>query len=1008
MQKVYTLLLLLFACFSQAFAQTVVTIQDGDLVGDTEYNWTNDNIYLLDGYVFLEAGGVLNIEKGTVIKGKSEPTTGESASALIITVGAQIFANGSATQPIIFTAEIDDTNDPNDLEAIDRGLWGGLILLGDATIARPGGTDNIEGIPADQDRARYGGTNDTDNSGTLRYISIRHGGDVISNGDEINGLTLGGVGSGTTLEYIEVFANDDDGIEWFGGTASVKYASVAFCKDDSYDYDFGWRGKGQFWFTILDTDICGRGGEHDGATPDDQLPFSKPTIFNTTYIGPGVNATPDGDGGDIGIILRDNAGGLYNNSIITEFAGIGLAVEDKSGDIDSYGYLLSGDLAFNNCVWWDFFAGNDPNDFAKLVDTDGVELANSGDLVSTLLNSGNEVFTPNLGGISRTPNGGLDPRPNGDSDVLTGGVIPSDPFFDQVTYRGAFSNQNNWLLGWTALDEYGYLGDLATPQTTDCSNPIVIRDGDLLGNQTYEWTNDNCYLLDGYVFLEAGGVLNIEPGTVIKGKSEPTTGESASALIITVGAQIFAEGAPDNPIIFTAEIDDVEDPNDLESIDRGLWGGLIVLGDATVARPGGTDNIEGIPADQERARYGGSDDTDNSGIIRYVSIRHGGDVISNGDEINGLTLGGVGSGTTIEYVEVFANDDDGIEWFGGTVDVRYASVAFCKDDSYDYDFGWRGRGQYWFTILGTDICGRGGEHDGASPDDQLPFSKPTISNATYIGPGVDATPDGDGGDIGIILRDNAGGLYYNSIISEYPGIGLAVEDKSGDVDSYGYLLSGDLAFTNCLWWDFFVGNDPNDFARLVDTDGVELANSGDLVTTLVADGNTAENPLFYGVSREPDGGLDPRPSLYGPAYSGAATVGDAFFDDVDFRGAFNPNGNLWLLNWTALDEYGYIGNLVSTDDIVKESNGIAFEAPVPTPSSYEASVNFELPVSAEVNMTVVDIAGRQMKTVLNNQKFVAGQHQHTFSVQDLANGTYFLVFQVEGAVLTHKLIVTRN
>ncbi|PHN07719.1 hypothetical protein CRP01_05510 [Flavilitoribacter nigricans DSM 23189 = NBRC 102662] len=978
-------------------------------MGNQVYNWTSNNTYILDGYVFLEAGGVLNIEAGTVIKGKAETTTGDASSALIITVGAQIYAMGTADNPIIFTAEDDDLEDSTDLLASDRGFWGGLILLGDAVIARPGGTDNIEGIPADQERARYGGTDNADNSGILRHISIRHGGDILDNGSEINGLTLGGVGNGTLIEYVEVFANDDDGIEFFGGTVDVKYATVAFCKDDGFDYDYGWRGRGQYWFSIHDSDLAGRGGEMDGASPDGQSPYAKPTIYNATYIGSGINSTPGEEGNDIGLLFRDNAGGLHYNSIITDFPNLALAIEDRTDtEQDAYNNLTQDSLALINNIWWAFGAGNTLEDVATLVDNGEIPLDDDKDLFSILTNSGNTLENPFLAGISRLTDGGLDPRPNGGSPALSGGSIPQDPFFDQITFRGAFNNQNNWLTGWTALDEYGYLGDLVIEQTTDCSNPIVIKDSDLVGGQTYNWTSDNCYLLDGYVFLEAGGVLNIEPGTVIKGKAETTTGDASSALIITVGAQIYAEGAPDNPIIFTAEDDDLDDDTDLFASDRGFWGGLILLGDAVIARPGGTDNIEGIPADQERARYGGTDNEDNSGVLRYISIRHGGDILDNGSEINGLTLGGVGSGTIIEYVEVFANDDDGIEFFGGTVDVKHAIVAFCKDDGFDYDYGWRGRGQFWFSIHDTDLAGRSAEMDGASPDGQAPYAKPTISNATYIGSGVSATPGEEGNDIGLLFRDNAGGFYYNSIFTDYPNLGLAIEDRlDTEEDAYNNFAQDSLALINNIWWNFGAGTELADFVTLVDNGEVPLDDDKDLVATLVADGNQSVDPLLGGISRDTDMGLDPRPAD-GPAIGNAISLDDPFFTPVNYHGAFDPAAALWANNWTAIYAYGYIGDILSsTEDRVKIEEGLTFEAPVPNPASFETSLKFSLDQSDNINLYIVDLNGRLIRTELANHYFGTGEHQYTFDVSNLAMGTYFVIMQNSNTVLTHKMIVTR-
>jgi hypothetical protein len=281
----------------------------------------------------------------------------------------------------------------------------------------------------------------------------------------------------------------------------------------------------------------------------------------------------------------------------------------------------------------------------------------------------------------------------------------------------------------------------------------VVVTNDITSDET--WTSDNEYILDGLIFVDSLSTLTIEPGTVIKGRlqSNITTGDGASALIIRRGAKIYAEGTPESPIIFTSELDDVTVPDDLLLTDRGLWGGLIILGRAVTNQPTTENQIEGIP-NNFNARYGGNDDADNSGVVRYVSIRHGGFSISGvpGDEINGLTMGAVGSGTTIEYVEVFANLDDGYEWFGGTVNTKYLAAIMCADDAFDYDQGYRGKNQFWFALQPDDESGRGGEHDGGDDDETgTPYSMPLISNATYIGSGASST--GVGGD------GNAGGKY---------------------------------------------------------------------------------------------------------------------------------------------------------------------------------------------------------------------------------------------------------
>ena len=545
---------------------------------------------------------------------------------------------------------------------------------------------------------------------------------------------------------------------------NVSHASVAFCGDDGMDYDLGWRGKGQFWFVIQEPSNplgTGRAGEHDGAIPDTEEPFSQPTIYNATYIGIGEDATADdGDAADadpksaFSVVLRDNAGGYYYNSIFTDYNDAAIGIEQRDNDNpDSYDRLIAGDLAFENNLFSNFGAGDEAEDiFAAINDDDEIIEGAASDTVAARLGAANEIGEPGIAGISRTNDGGLDPRINADGMALSGGVPSDDEYFAQVTYRGAFGNSGNWLEGWTALSQDGYLGNLVTPVSNNAENCITISDDDLNGDSTYNWTSANCYNLDGLVYLEEDGVLNIEAGTIIRGLNvnSISTGDNASALIISRGAQIFATGTADQPIIFTSENDDVEDSGDLTETDRGLWGGLIVLGNAPITFEDDENGIEGIASNEERARYGGDDPEDNSGVINYISIRHGGFALSSGNEINGLTLGGVGSETEIDYVEVFANLDDGIEWFGGTVRVDHAAVSYCGDDGMDYDLGWLGGGQYWFVLQGPNDplgTGRAGEHDGASPDAAMPFSQPTIYNATYIGIGSDETADdGDAAD----------------------------------------------------------------------------------------------------------------------------------------------------------------------------------------------------------------------------------------------------------------------
>ncbi|MCB9081180.1 MAG: T9SS type A sorting domain-containing protein [Lewinellaceae bacterium] len=989
---------LLLCCLSTwSYAQTEVTIKDADLQGNQTYSWTNDKVYLLDGYVFLEAGSKLTIQAGTVIKGINTPTNGvDKASALIITRGAQIFAEGTKDAPIIFTAELDDVTDPTDLTAADKGLWGGVIILGNGIVGEDGGFDNIEGIPADEGRAQYGGDQADDNSGIIRYVSIRHGGAALQADNEINGLTLGGVGSATQIDHIEVFANEDDGIEWFGGNVDVKYAVTAFCGDDGFDYDESWAGRGQFWFYIQEPDNGNNGGEHDGSEKTDLTPKSFPTIYNATYIGSGAAGQFAASNA---MDIRADAAVIYGNSIFTDFGNAGLRLRNRSNGDSYYRYVTTGETKFINNLWFGFGAGNTPDKFIQLYDNTNAATPGTLDAILALIVAqGNQVSDPLLAGISRQPNGGLDPRPSAGSPALSGVAAATDSWFDAVTYRGAFG-YTNWAAGWTALGQYGYFGDLIP------GGDIVIKDSDLVGNTNYEWTPNNTYFLDGYVFLEAGSKLTIQAGTVIKGINTPTNGvDKASALIITRGAQIFAEGTKDAPIIFTAELDDVTDPTDLTAADKGLWGGVIILGNGIVGEDGGFDNIEGIPADEGRAQYGGDQADDNSGIIRYVSIRHGGAALQADNEINGLTLGGVGSATQIDHIEVFANEDDGIEWFGGNVDVKYAVTAFCGDDGFDYDESWAGRGQFWFYIQEPDNGNNGGEHDGSEKTDLTPKSFPTIYNATYIGSGAAGQFAASNA---MDIRADAAVIYGNSIFTDFGNAGLRLRNRSNGDSYYRYVTTGETKFLNNLWFGFGAGNTPDKFIQLYDNTNAATPGTLDAILALiVAQGNQVSDPLLAGISRQPNGGLDPRPSAGSPALSGAAAATDSWFDAVTYRGAFSNTEN-WAAMWTALAEYGFFGDLVVTNTIELDQNsrGVRLASPAPNPAVNEAYVDLQLPGASEVAVLVYDLGGR----LIDQQqlgRLAAGENRFFLNVQQYQSGMYILAVKTQYGVVTRKFAVT--
>lgn len=970
-----------------------ITITDADLGAET-YNWTSDNEYLLDGYVFLDAGGTLNIEAGTIIKGIGVPTTGDNSSALIISKGAKIYAIGSAEAPIIFTAELDDVNDASDLTSAEKGLWGGVILLGDAVVGVNAGTQNIEGIPSTEGRAAYGGTNNADDSGVLKYVSIRHGGSKLEANNELNGLTLGGVGSGTEIDYIEVYANLDDGIEWFGGTVSVKHAVVSFCGDDSYDYDQSWDGKGQFWLTLQDN-LSNRAGEWDGSESADLQPKASPTLANLTFIGAGAEST--NEDGNNAMAIRDDGSVKVYNSIFTSFADQAIKLDNDADGTDlisdSYDRFLIGDLTFTNNIFNDFGPGST---FDDIVDTDGGDNAL---LVAHLMDNGSVIVDPILAGISRTTDGGLDPRLNAESPALTGAILLEDDFFDPVLYRGAFGNNDNWADGWTALSSNGFFGDLVTPIP---SADIVIKDEDINAGETLNLTANNTYFLDGYVFVEDGAVLNIEAGTVIKAYGIPSGGDKTTALIISQGGKINAIGTADAPIIFTAEFDDTDDPDDLTSAEKGLWGGLIILGKATVGVNGGSQNIEGIPSTEGRANYGGTADADNSGTLKYVSIRHGGDKLEANNEINGLTLGGVGSETTIDYVEVFANLDDGIEWFGGNVSVNHAVVSFCGDDSYDYDQSWDGKGQFWFSLQ-DELSNRAGEWDGSESADLQPKVSPTLSNLTFIGAGVESV--NEDGNNALSIRDDGSVQVYNSIFTDFADLAIQIDNDANGTDllsdSYDRFIAGELTFTNNVFFSFGSGAD---LTSIISTDG---GDDNLLVTHLSDNGSIYADPSLGGISRTNDGGLDPRVSADGAAWSKGVAVGDDYFQDVSYVGAFSPYEN-WATGWTALSDNGYFGNLVSDVDDVSDFAENKSLNVFPNPArNGQIFVDVDLGETKRISLNITDMNGRVVTNLSNVQNYGIGKYRLAVNVNALPNGYYTVNVISDKNIFSNKLVISK-
>ena len=433
MRKIFLLLIILTSSVANLNAQTQVEIT-GDITTNT--TWTADKTYLLNGFVHVSDGATLTIEAGTTVYGKIG-----SKATLIVRKGGKLNAIGTATAPIVFTSEY---TKPGSLQEPAAGDWGGIILLGKAPINLASGSGQIEGTGDINDT--YGGTDPNDNSGTLTYVRIEYPGVAFAKDNEINGLTFGGVGAGTTIDYIQVAYSGDDSYEWFGGTVNCKHLVAYAGTDDDFDTDFGFQGKLQFLLGVRDPLVADQAGTSNGFESDNDgtgslnTPRTSPTWWNVTLIGPKATSSSVIDSKySHGMHLRKSSQNKISNTLIVGWAKDGVFADGTQTNID----LKDG-------LWW--FKNGIVAGAAKSVDsTKGV----SGfDYAGWFTSNNNRYYDNNdAAGLSNPfflshPNA----MPKVSSPALTGGAVPpSDGFFDvTASYVGAFGTED-WTSSWSTI-----------------------------------------------------------------------------------------------------------------------------------------------------------------------------------------------------------------------------------------------------------------------------------------------------------------------------------------------------------------------------------------------------------------------------------------------------------------------------------------------------------------------------------------------------------------------------
>lgn len=399
----------------------------------------------------------------------------------------------------------------------------------------------------------------------------------------------------------------------------------------------------------------------------------------------------------------------------------------------------------------------------------------------------------------------------------------------------------------------------------------VVVTGNITENTTW-LANDSVYM-DGYVYVKSGAILTIEPGTIIKGVTD-----SKAALIVERGAKIIAEGTAQDPIVFTSE-------KPAGERQPGDWAGIIICGAAPINQTGGEAEMEGGTG----ALYGGDNAADNSGILKYVRIEFAGYEVSSGNEINGLSMGGVGSGTEIDYVQVSYGRDDSYEFWGGTVNAKHI-VSYCGgDDDFDTDNGFSGKVQYGLILRHPDYADKSDASNGFESDNDAsgssnePFTQVTFSNITILGPfkTKDQANVNANHQNGLRLRRNTRINLHNSIIAGFK-VGVRLEGPSASLYNNGGGVIKNTALVGCLT-NFKTG---------------DVLTAEQFETMWTAGTNTihAENTDANLADAWNYTNVNPMPQTGSPLLSGASFTGmNSWFEIVTYRGAFGTTN--WTQGW---------------------------------------------------------------------------------------------------------------
>jgi hypothetical protein len=629
-------------------------------------------------------------------------------------------------------------------------------------------------------------------------------------------------------------------------------------------------------------------------------------------------------------------------------------------------------------------------------------------------------------------------------------ALAQTPFFTKTCYRGAFAPAPTpmWTNTWTEWDPQNKIYPVAT----------VTVNTNITASAT--WSTGQTVLIQGPIYVKNNAVLTIQPGVTVLG-SKAT---AQSALIITKGSQLIANGTAAQPIVFTSD----QAPG-LRGL--GDWGGIILLGKATNNNSGGIGNIEGLPISVDTEYGGGTtpDDNDNSGSLQYIRIEYSGQQFQPNQEINGLTMGGVGRATVLDFIQVSYNNDDAFEWFAGTVNAKHLVSYRNIDDDFDTDYGWSGNVQWGLAVRDPQLADNPSistseffESDNdPTGTAATPKTRGIFCNMTCIGPlrGVSTATYASGHRTRTRIRRNSELKIYNSILTDQATRGLFIDGSACENNTNAGLLK----FKNNILAGYGVRATEQGTANIINTNTFVIANANDTLGKLVnassilvtpynylapdyrpsvgslalsnvsftdavlagVTGTFASNNLVAGIPSTiciGDGTIT-IPSNFtatSTLSSGYCSMSWSVSAGVIISNTMTPNPSftittagthtITLLVTDANGNQSVVNSVVSSTCVnasIKEANNSSIGNIVlfPNPTSNMSILKVNSTSTSVLSVTLSDITGKVVSVPVEAQALTLGENWININTNELSNGVYFVTINNGLSKETVKLIV---